>query len=48
MARVMIKRKYVGAPTLIAPQWDKAFQVYVDASNLVVRHDVSSKHQWQI
>jgi hypothetical protein len=46
MSRGMIKKKYVGAPILIAPQWDKAFQVHVDASNLVVRHDVSSKHQW--
>jgi len=42
----MIKRKYVGAQILIAPQWDKSFQVHVDASNLVVIHDVISKHQW--
>ncbi|XP_024362295.1 uncharacterized mitochondrial protein AtMg00860-like [Physcomitrium patens] len=38
-----LKQKLVSAPILVAPCWKKPFQVYVDASNIVIGSILSQK-----
>ncbi|XP_073385908.1 uncharacterized mitochondrial protein AtMg00860-like [Physcomitrium patens] len=38
-----LKQKLVSAPILVAPCWTKPFQVYVDASNVVIGSILSQK-----
>ena len=38
-----IKQRLITAPVLISPNWDKEFQVYVDASNVAIGSVLSQK-----
>ena len=40
-----LKRKFVSAPILIPPNWEKKFHIFVDASNVAIRSILSQKNE---